>query len=141
MSRHVHTGDTEAREPLLTGDYLETHEPNSDEGRELCTSGYIPLIYCSISICLAIPNRHSELKNTLQKSARFVDTVVERNRVHLLKHCAVFEVLVLYLSVSHHICYHSITADKRGEDDRTVFCRLPYAGSRKQKWPEMEILN
>ncbi|XP_036963068.1 synaptic vesicle glycoprotein 2C isoform X1 [Acanthopagrus latus] len=32
MSRYVHTGDTEAREPLLTGDYLETHEPNSDEG-------------------------------------------------------------------------------------------------------------
>ncbi|XP_030281248.1 synaptic vesicle glycoprotein 2C [Sparus aurata] len=32
MSRHVHTGDTEAREPLLTCDYLEPREPDSDEG-------------------------------------------------------------------------------------------------------------
>ncbi|XP_045893539.1 synaptic vesicle glycoprotein 2B isoform X1 [Micropterus dolomieu] len=33
MSRHVHTGDEEAREPLLTGnDHLEPHELDSDEG-------------------------------------------------------------------------------------------------------------
>lgn len=32
MSRHVHTGDTEAREPLLAGTYLEPDELDSDEG-------------------------------------------------------------------------------------------------------------
>eukprot|EP00064_Thunnus_orientalis_P016748 superscaffoldBa00003389_g16819 len=32
MSRHAHTGDTEAREPLLTGDYLQPDELDSDEG-------------------------------------------------------------------------------------------------------------
>lgn len=30
MSRHVHTGDTEAREPLLTCDYLEPREPDQN---------------------------------------------------------------------------------------------------------------
>ncbi|XP_059190520.1 synaptic vesicle glycoprotein 2C [Centropristis striata] len=32
MSRHVHTGESEARAPLLTGDYLQTHEADSEEG-------------------------------------------------------------------------------------------------------------
>nr|XP_046249826.1 synaptic vesicle glycoprotein 2B isoform X2 [Scatophagus argus] len=32
MSRHVHTGDTEAREPLLIEKYLDPHELDSDEG-------------------------------------------------------------------------------------------------------------
>ncbi|XP_067446523.1 synaptic vesicle glycoprotein 2B [Thunnus thynnus] len=32
MSRHAHTGDTEAREPLLTGEYLQPDELDSDEG-------------------------------------------------------------------------------------------------------------
>ncbi|XP_029289366.1 synaptic vesicle glycoprotein 2B [Cottoperca gobio] len=32
MSRHVHTEDAEAREPLLTGNYLEPADLDSDEG-------------------------------------------------------------------------------------------------------------
>ncbi|XP_035859494.1 synaptic vesicle glycoprotein 2B [Sander lucioperca] len=35
MSRHVHTRDAEAREPLLTGDYLEPNELDSDEGETI----------------------------------------------------------------------------------------------------------
>ncbi|KAA8590296.1 hypothetical protein FQN60_014230 [Etheostoma spectabile] len=35
MSRHVHTRDAEARKPLLTGDYLEPNELDSDEGETI----------------------------------------------------------------------------------------------------------
>ncbi|XP_044050253.1 synaptic vesicle glycoprotein 2B isoform X3 [Siniperca chuatsi] len=39
MSRHVHAGDAEAREPLLSGDYLEPHELDSDEGEVIFDRG------------------------------------------------------------------------------------------------------
>ncbi|KAM7415024.1 hypothetical protein PAMA_019716 [Pampus argenteus] len=35
MSRHAHTGDAEAREPLLTGDHLQLNELDSDEEGEV----------------------------------------------------------------------------------------------------------
>lgn len=67
----MHTGDTEAREPLLTCDYLEPREPDSDEGRELCTSGtfthpYFTAVFSFFGLLFALLNRHSELKNMLQ---------------------------------------------------------------------------